>query len=184
MQNPAVQRAMTNPRVLQAINQIQTGIQQLQQDAPELLPILGMTPSPTLSSFQSSTTTTTPSATTATSSTTAGSGTTSSATTTTSSPPVNPMLSQMFQNILQQQMNPGAQAQQLPPAERFRSQLEQLAGMGFVDRDANLRGKSSLTLRRLALSKIVELLINSGLFKNLSYCYIQRRIKICLFAKI
>ena len=29
----------------------------------------------------------------------------------------------------------------LPPEQRFASQLEQLAGMGFIDRQANIQGK-------------------------------------------
>lgn len=37
-------------------------------------------------------------------------------------------------------MNSPASAGQ-PPEERYRAQLEQLAAMGFVNRDANLQGK-------------------------------------------
>ena len=136
MQNPAVQRAMTNPRVLQAITQIQNGIQQLQQDAPELLPILGMTPSPAFSSLQTSTNTSTP---TTSATTTAPASTGASTTPSTAAPPsaANPMLSQMFQSMLQQQST----QQQQPPEDRFRSQLEQLASMGFIDRAANIQGE-------------------------------------------
>ena len=155
MQNPAMQRAMTNPRVLQAINQIQTGIQQLQQEAPELLPVLGMSPSPALNSFtMPSTATTTPSAaaTTSASSTTPSQSGTGATTTTTASagstapPSTNPLFSQMFQSMLQQQL--GGQSQQQPPEERFRAQLEQLAAMGFVDRAANLQGTNTCPISR------------------------------------
>ncbi len=38
MQNPEVQSAITNPRAMQAILQIQQGMQQLQSEAPGLLP--------------------------------------------------------------------------------------------------------------------------------------------------
>eukprot|EP00112_Aurelia_sp_Birch-Aquarium-sp1_P024465 Seg776.3 transcript_id=Seg776.3/GoldUCD/mRNA.D3Y31 product=Ubiquilin-1 protein_id=Seg776.3/GoldUCD/D3Y31 len=145
MQNPAMQRAMTNPRVLQAITQIQTGIQQLQQEAPELLPVLGMSPSPALSSFTmpSTATTTPPTATTAPVSSTTPSQSTTGPTatpTTGSTPPpsTNPLFNQMFQSMLQQQLG-GQSQQQPPPEERFRAQLEQLAAMGFVDRAANLQ---------------------------------------------
>lgn len=41
MQNPEFQTYMTNPRVLQAMSQIQEGIQQLQTEAPGLLPAGG-----------------------------------------------------------------------------------------------------------------------------------------------
>ncbi len=37
MQNPDVQSVMTNPRALQAIMQIQQGMQQLQAEAPGLV---------------------------------------------------------------------------------------------------------------------------------------------------
>ena len=43
-------------------------------------------------------------------------------------------MSQMI-NQMATQRNP-----QVPPEERFASQLEQLAGMGFVDRQANIQG--------------------------------------------
>jgi len=42
-------------------------------------------------------------------------------------------MSQMI-NQMATQRNP-----QVPPEERFASQLEQLAGMGFVDRQANIQ---------------------------------------------
>lgn len=38
MQNPEYRNAMTNPRVLQALQQIQQGMQVLQQEAPHLVP--------------------------------------------------------------------------------------------------------------------------------------------------
>lgn len=38
MQNPEFQQAMTNPRVMQAVMQIQQGMMQLQNEAPGLLP--------------------------------------------------------------------------------------------------------------------------------------------------
>ena len=141
MQNPTVQRALTNPRVMQAINQIQSGIQQLQQEAPDMLPLLGMTPSPMFSSFASQSSpagasTSTPQSSTTTAS--QGGTTTTPPSTTGSQTGTNPLLSQMFQSMLQQQV--GQSRSQQPPEERFRTQLEQLASMGFVDRAANLQG--------------------------------------------
>lgn len=38
MQNPEFQQAMANPRVVQAVMQIQQGMMQLQNEAPGLLP--------------------------------------------------------------------------------------------------------------------------------------------------
>ena len=43
--------------------------------------------------------------------------------------------------------------QTAPPEQRYSSQLEQLAMMGFVDRDANIRGMLSLCF--LGLLKFV-----------------------------
>merc|ERR550534_1367750 len=56
-------------------------------------------------------------------------------------PPANNPLSQMFMNMMQ---NPpagglGGGAPNIPPEERFRVQLDQLAGMGFLDRAANIQ---------------------------------------------
>ena len=39
MQNPQVRAALTNPRVIQAVQQIQAGIQTLQTEAPQLMPM-------------------------------------------------------------------------------------------------------------------------------------------------
>ena len=33
-----------------------------------------------------------------------------------------------------------------PPEERYRSQLEQLAAMGFVNREANIQGENTVIL--------------------------------------
>ena len=41
MQNPDFQQAMTNPRVMQALMQIQQGMMQLQAEAPGLVPGVG-----------------------------------------------------------------------------------------------------------------------------------------------
>jgi ubiquilin len=37
MQNPAIQRTMSNPAAIEAILQIQQGMQRLQNEAPELM---------------------------------------------------------------------------------------------------------------------------------------------------
>ena len=52
--------------------------------------------------------------------------------------PNDPMFSQFMTQMLGQ-MRAGNPDQ--PPEERFASQLEQLASMGFVDRQANIQGK-------------------------------------------
>lgn len=102
--------ALTNPRVMQAMTQIQQGIQTLRTEAPELLNTMqGMGNLPGAN---------------------AGSA------------PAGPDFSNLLGQL--QNMNFGANAGGAPqqdPAERFRSQLEQLVGMGFTDREANIRGK-------------------------------------------
>lgn len=45
----------------------------------------------------------------------------------------------------------GANSPAQPPEERYRSQLEQLTAMGFINREANLQGKSNLTSLHLSL---------------------------------
>ena len=140
MQNPAMQRALTNPRVMQAISQIQNGIQQLQQEAPEILPLLGMAPSTSFSSFasQAPASTSSPPTSSSTDATSQADTSTTPSSTTGSQAGTNPLFSQMLQSMLQQQL--GQSRPQQPPEERFRAQLEQLAAMGFVDRAANLQG--------------------------------------------
>jgi len=46
-------------------------------------------------------------------------------------------LSQLMAQMFSGQGTPAAN--QAPPEERYRSQLEQLAGMGFVNREANIQ---------------------------------------------
>lgn len=116
--------------------QIQQGMQQLQTEAPELLPGGGLGNPPMMSTG----TTTTGSTRTSDSSTTAtppAAGTTPTATSGSGgglpqADPMSQMMSQMLSAMAQ-----GGQAQN--PEVRFQSQLEQLAGMGFVDRARNLQ---------------------------------------------
>nr|XP_015928744.1 ubiquilin-1 isoform X4 [Parasteatoda tepidariorum] len=148
IQNPEYQNLLSNPAAVQAIMQIHQGMAQLQQLAPNVF---------RQGSFPPGTPTTTTGATPATPTTSPVSTTTnstSSTTTTTNSaatpPNIDPlsmnnqeaftqlmanMLSTMAINDQQQQQ----QQQQQPPEERYRSQLEQLANMGFVNREANLQ---------------------------------------------
>lgn len=117
MQRPEMQAIMTNPRAFQAMMQIQQGMQQLQNEIPGL-----MNPSATSTTSTGSTTTTT-----TTSSTTQGGQQT---------PAGNEAVGQLMANMFSQ-MSTGQQNQ--PPEERFASQLEQLASMGFINREANIQ---------------------------------------------
>lgn len=122
MQNPEVQAALTNPRVMEAMMQIQQGMNTLSREAPGLLPGMpGATPSSTTPVTSTNTTTT---------NTGLNLG----------GPPLpgmDPaMLSQMISTLTAGSQNA---ANQQPPEERFRVQLEQLSAMGFVNREANIQ---------------------------------------------
>lgn len=143
LQDPAVMSSLTNPRVMEAMQQIQQGFATLQREAPELLPMFGggmpaglSGAMPTTAPASTPTTNSSPS--------TGGSTTAPAA----GGLPANNPLSQMFMNMMQ---NPaagglGGLGGRIPPEganvsaeERFRVQLDQLAGMGFLDRAANIQ---------------------------------------------
>jgi ubiquilin len=121
MQSPEMQSIVTNPQAIQAMIQIQQGMEQLQRVAPN---IFGMIPNPlnmTSSAAASETNTTG-----------TGGNQTSAATTANSANSVNSAaaLSQMMAQMF---------SSQSPPEDRYTSQLEQLANMGFMNREANLQ---------------------------------------------
>uniref|UniRef100_A0A1B0GQS7 Ubiquilin-4 n=1 Tax=Phlebotomus papatasi TaxID=29031 RepID=A0A1B0GQS7_PHLPP len=125
MQDPEVQNMMTNPQALNAILQIQQGMEQLRAAAPGLVGTLGIPPPPPGGVTD---TTTTP----------------NSTPTTGVIPPSptaahNPQLFSEFMARMLNGMASGANPNQ-PPEERYSSQLEQLTAMGFVNREANLQG--------------------------------------------
>ncbi|KAK8761853.1 hypothetical protein V5799_026886 [Amblyomma americanum] len=156
LQNPEVQGLITNPQALQAMMQIQQGMEQLHRVAPTMFPPsvgtgLGAgttTGATTTSSTTSSTTATTETAgstTTATTTTTGSSGTTTTAGTTapaggnTTTPQGLDPLSQLMARMITSMATAQAGGSNQPPEERYRSQLEQLVSMGFVNREANLQ---------------------------------------------
>uniref|UniRef100_A0A8C6RRJ7 Ubiquilin-4 n=1 Tax=Nannospalax galili TaxID=1026970 RepID=A0A8C6RRJ7_NANGA len=129
MQNPESLSILTNPRAMQALLQIQQGLQTLQTEAPGLVPSLGSfgtsrTPAPL-----------------------AGSNSGSTAEAPTSSPGIpatspSTGASSAQQQLMQQmiQLLAGSGNSQVPmPEVRFQQQLEQLNSMGFVNREANLQ---------------------------------------------
>ncbi|XP_025077166.1 ubiquilin-1-like isoform X1 [Pomacea canaliculata] len=153
LNNPDVQSTMSNPRALEALLQIQQGMQTLQSEAPSLFSNLsglsGVTPP-----GPGSATTAAPESTGASSGTaTTGSTPASPSEATTTTIPASPRSAaaaapaagqpgsqEAFSNMMASlmQMMVGGQVNQ-PPEQRYASQLEQLAAMGFVDRDANIR---------------------------------------------
>lgn len=145
MQNPSVQQLMANPEALQAIMQIQQGMDRLRVASPELFSTLGL---PSLPPGLIPPGVVPPPAT-ATSTTAASSSnpaSPSTATTAGSPAPAAPAQSpqpnvDMFSQFMSQMVNQmdTGRTNQMPPEERFASQLEQLAGMGFIDRQANIQ---------------------------------------------
>ncbi|KAM6037230.1 ubiquilin-1-like [Chlamydotis macqueenii] len=144
MQNPDTLSAMSNPRAMQALLQIQQGLQTLAREAPGLIPGfspslggLGSTGAPTGSTVPSSV---------------------PSENTSPTSGAVLPGHQQFFQQMLQALA--GANAQQVQnPEVRFRQQLEQLSAMGFLNHEANLQaliatgGDISAAIERLLASQ-------------------------------
>ena len=64
--------------------------------------------------------------------------------------PNDPMFSTFMTQMLGQ-MRAGNPEQ--PPEERFASQLEQLASMGFIDRQQNIQGEQSVNMISLVSQK-------------------------------
>jgi len=150
MQNPAIQQLMGNPEALAAIMQIQQGMERLRTTAPEVFQTMGF-PSlpPNLVPQAAPAAATTPAAPTPTPAATASNPTSPAGTADQQQqqqpaapqlPGLGGMQDPVFSQLMSQmlgQMRAGNADQ--PPEERFASQLDQLANMGFVDRQANIQ---------------------------------------------
>ncbi|KAF6076281.1 ubiquilin 4 [Phyllostomus discolor] len=129
MQNPESLSILTNPRAMQALLQIQQGLQTLQTEAPGLIPSLGSfgmprTPAPSAGS---------------------NSGPAPEAPTSSPTPPAtssptgaSSAQQQLMQQMIQLLAGSGSSQVQTPEV-RFQQQLEQLNAMGFINREANLQ---------------------------------------------
>jgi len=155
MQQPAVQQLMSNPDALQAIMQIQQGMERLRSSAPDVYQGMGL-PSvppglvPPVSPGQAAPAQAAPAP---------GSNPASpAAAAPPSAAPANPELFSQFMQQMLGGMRAGDPAQ--PPEERFASQLDQLASMGFVDRQANVQaliatmGDVNAAVERLLASNV------------------------------
>ncbi|XP_066158605.1 ubiquilin-1 [Euwallacea fornicatus] len=129
LQNPEMQNLMTNPQALNAILQIQQGMETLRQTAPSL--VNTFVPPGTPPTTQDANATTTTTATSATPTPTATS-------TTTSTPGTGGDSFSEFMARMVAGMTAGHD-QSLPPEQRYQQQLEQLTAMGFLNREANLQ---------------------------------------------
>lgn len=123
MQNPEVLTMMSNPQALDAIMQIQQGMERLQQSAPGLVGTLGSPPPTT--GLSTTTATSLP--------------TTNTTSTTGSTAQSNPALFSEFMTRMMGSLSTGSNPNQ-PPEVRYSSQLETLDSMGFANREANLQG--------------------------------------------
>ncbi|XP_024415772.1 ubiquilin-1 isoform X3 [Desmodus rotundus] len=124
MQNPDTLSAMSNPRAMQALLQIQQGLQTLATEAPGLIP--GFTPG--LGALGGSTG--------------GSSGTNSSSSAASENPsPTAATAEPGHQQFIQQMLQAlaGVNPQLQNPEVRFQQQLEQLSAMGFLNREANLQ---------------------------------------------
>lgn len=137
LQDPAMQSALTNPRTMEALNQIGQGLATLRETAPNLFTQMGGGSFPP--NFLS-TSTTTPSTTTTTTSSSTG-----STTTTTAAPPsLGGFLpgSDAFANLMSTMsaaLGNNAAAAGAAPDVLYAQQLEQLTAMGFINREANIQ---------------------------------------------
>uniref|UniRef100_A0A8C6TKL3 Ubiquilin-4 n=1 Tax=Neogobius melanostomus TaxID=47308 RepID=A0A8C6TKL3_9GOBI len=126
MQNPEALSVMTNPRAMQALMQIQQGLQTLQTEAPGLMPsgipggIPGVPSVPPVPSVPSG-----------------GGIATDNPASSPSSAGTNSAQQQLMQQMLQ--MFAGGGGASVTPEVRFQSQLDQLSAMGFINREANLQ---------------------------------------------
>jgi len=160
LRDPEFQAVLTNPQALQAILQIQQGIEQLRAAAPNFANSLGFGSIPSPFAFGRPTAAA-PAANTATGNTTTPTSNPPPTAGTEAPPTPNPnplmgglggvnrdtlnqfmatMLSSLARNPNGAMgMGMGGGQPQAPPEERYRAQLEQLASMGFVNREANIQ---------------------------------------------
>jgi len=138
MQNPSVQQLMSNPEALQAILQIQQGMERLRVAAPDVYNSMGLPSLPSnLAERQASTNSTQPTSTNDTSTDqTSTSAERAQASVTANSENQSEFFSQFMTQMLGQ-MREGDSAR--PPEERFSSQLDQLASMGFANTQDNIQ---------------------------------------------
>uniref|UniRef100_A0A3Q0T049 Ubiquilin-4 n=1 Tax=Amphilophus citrinellus TaxID=61819 RepID=A0A3Q0T049_AMPCI len=123
MQNPEALSVMTNPRAMQALMQIQQGLQTLQTEAPGLISRFFSLPSLMSGGIPGIPT--------------GGGMPTENPASSPSSAGTNTAQQQLMQQMLQ--MFAGGGGGGSTPEVRFQSQLDQLNAMGFINREANLQ---------------------------------------------
>lgn len=128
MQNPEVMNMLSNPEAINAIMQIQQGMEQLRSAAPGLVGSMGVPPAPPGNTNTDTNTTNTT--------------TNSTASDRPATAPGGGPNAQLFNDFMTRMLNGMSTTADntQPPEVRYQSQLEQLAAMGFVNREANLQG--------------------------------------------
>ncbi|XP_023015815.2 ubiquilin [Leptinotarsa decemlineata] len=141
MQNPEVQNLMTNPQALDAIMQIQQGMETLRQSAPSLIHTFAPPPAPQEVPNSTSTAPTEP-----------ADGTRN---------PSSGLPRDAFSEFMSRMVGSMAANTDntLPPEQRYQAQLEQLAAMGFLNREINLQ---ALISTFGDINAAVEKLLNQG----------------------
>lgn len=138
MQNPSVQQLMSNPEALQAILQIQQGMERLRVAAPDVYNSMGLPSLPTNNSpAQPSNTDGSLPPSGGVSATPSSSETLNAPATPAAAPGQQSEIFSRFMSQMIGQMREGNSDQ--PPEERFASQLDQLASMGFVNTRDNIQ---------------------------------------------
>lgn len=144
MRSQETANLISNPEALNAIMLIQQGMDQLRSAAPSVLGSLGMPAPPPGATVAS---TTTPTSTVASTTTATGNSATTRAetattNTTSSSSATGGSDAQMFNDFVARMLNGMSLSadNNQPPEVRYQAQLEQLAAMGFANREANLQG--------------------------------------------
>ncbi|XP_072156944.1 ubiquilin-1 isoform X1 [Bemisia tabaci] len=151
LQNPEIQNVIANPEALSALQQLQSAYGRLSTSAPGLVesilsppgsgasPTTGETIPEATAPSESSNTTSTTNSSTATTATSPSTQTTPTGTNPNTNQP-NDVFYQFMARMVASLSEQGANTNSTqPPEERYRSQLEQLTAMGFVNREANLQ---------------------------------------------
>ncbi|XP_017088135.2 ubiquilin-1 [Drosophila bipectinata] len=144
MNNPEVMNMITNPDAMNAILQIQQGMEQLRSAAPGLVGTLGIPPPPPGVNSASDPASGDGTTTTANNVSPPSGGNAASTAGTAGVPNLAPgggPNAQLFNDFMMRMLNGmsnNADSTQ-PPEVRYQSQLEQLAAMGFANREANLQ---------------------------------------------
>lgn len=127
-------------------------MEQLRTAAPGLVGSMGMPPPPT--GFSTTSNTSTTGSTTTTTNSNTDTNTTNSSTA--PSAQSNPALFSEFMARMMNGLSSGSNPN-LPPEQRYSTQLETLASMGFVNREANLQGKAPHSFQRQVRESFIVL---------------------------